>query len=72
MNFDPISQDFNVQLLCENPEQSLYGKAETLFFHFILVGKNNGVGYQILMQHFFPSLGFSLVMPANYQSLKIS
>ncbi len=70
MNFDPILHDFNVQLLSESPAQRLYGKAETLFFHFILVGKNNGVGYQTLTQHFFPRLGFSLSMLARLESHK--
>jgi len=70
MNFDPILHDFNVQLLCENPGQCLYGKAETLYFHFILVRKSDGREYQTMSQYFFPRLGFSLAMLARLESPK--
>lgn len=70
MAFDPILHDFDVDILSETPQQRLYGKAGNLFFHFILVGKNSGRGYQTMTQFFFPRPGFSLSVLAHYQSPK--
>jgi hypothetical protein len=70
MEFDPILHDFNVDILSETQGQNLYGKAGDLFFHFILVRKNNRRGYQTLTQFFFPRLGFSLAMLARLESPK--
>jgi hypothetical protein len=70
MEFDPILHDFDVDILSETQGQNLYGRAGNLFFHFILVRKNNGRGYQTMTQFFFPRLGFSLAMLARLESPK--